>query len=335
MEAWIEQLKNRVNTIKHLKALVTVSAQEEAALRAIDSRWGTTLYFASLMDKTNPNCPIRKQVIPSIAEVRALRSWDLSKKTLPPAFPGNSTPECIVQKYPDRVAFIVSDRCASYCRFCFRKELVMTKTKPLSLKVEEGIRWIRTAHHIRDVLITGGDPFILSDDRIEHLVRRLREIPHIEMIRFGTRTPIVFPQRITAPLCRILGGFHRVPIWVNTHCNHPKEITMHTARAIFKLLSSGVNVGNQAVLLRGINDDQDTLRRLHQKLLSIRIRPYYLFHCEMAPGNEAFRTPIALGKTLLTRALCGHTTGLARPIYAVDTEKGKQSTLSVALNVGL
>ncbi len=324
METWNEQLKHSVNTIKRLKAFIAVSESEEAAIGALRSRWGTTPYFAALMDKSNPTCPLRRQVIPSLDEVRRMQEKkQVCESNLSP-FPETAAPGCIVQKYPDRVAFLVTDRCASYCRFCFRKKWVMMKQEPVRLAVEEGLRWIRKARHIRDVLITGGDPFVLADDRIEHLVRRLREIPHIEMIRFGTRTPIVLPQRITASLCRILGGNHRIPVWVNTHCNHPGEITADTAKAVFALLSSGVNVGNQAVLLKGINDDVHTLRRLHLKLLSVRIRPYYLFHCEKAPGNDGFRTPVALGETLLRQALCGRTTGLARPLYAVDTEEGKQ-----------
>jgi len=321
VEFWVTQLKKNVNTTNRLKSIISVTAQEEAAIAAIDTRWGTTAYFAGLMDKSDPDCPIRKQVIPSMAEVRALRSERASKS---PPRTGDPTPDSIVRKYPDRVAFIVTDRCASYCRFCFRKERVMMRVKFPPIDLEEGLRWIRASRQIRDVLVTGGDPFILSDDKIEYLVRRLREIPHVEMIRFGTRVPVVLPQRITPSLCAILGGFHRVPVWINTHCNHPKEITVHTATAVYALLASGVNVGNQAVLLKGINDDEKTLCTLHQRLLSIRIRPYYLFHCDKAPGNDAFRTPEALGEILLHRAL-SHKTGLARPLYAVDAENGKHT----------
>jgi len=334
MDAWLTSIKYSINTPARLKSMIPLSSEEEAALNALNSGWGTTSYFAGLMDPTDPLCPIRRQVIPSVPEIRMLATHAISKCALPTLLSESETPECIVQKYPDRVAFIVSERCASYCRFCFRKEMVMLRMKPLSLDPEEGLRWIEGNRGIRDVLVTGGDPLILSDAKIEYLVRRLREISHIEMIRFGTRMPIVLPERITPALCKILGGFQRVPMWINTHCNHPKEITAQTAKAIFALLASGVNVGNQAVLLKGINDNVKTLRQLHLKLLSVRIRPYYLFHCEAAPGNEAFRTPIALGAALLRQAL-SDTTGLARPFYAVDTENGKKPASFVGLHAVL
>ena len=171
--------------------------------------------------------------------------------------------------------------------------------------------------------ITGGDPFILSDDKIEYLIRKLREIPHIQMIRFGTRLPVVLPHRITAGLMKVLSGYHRIPIWVNTQCNHPKEITEKMARAVFDLLSCGVNVGNQAVLLKGINDDVATFRELHQKLLTVRIRPYYVFYCEPTPGIDHFRTPVEKGAELIRDALRGFTTGLAQPMYVIATNIGK------------
>jgi lysine 2,3-aminomutase len=164
---------------------------------------------------------------------------------------------------------------------------------------------------------------LLSDDRIEYIIRKLREISHIQMIRFGTRTPIVLPQRINNGLKAVLDGFHRVPIWVNTQCNHPKEITNETARAVFDLLKCGVNVGNQAVLLKGINDDVQTFQELHQKLLTIRIRPYYLFYCEPAPGIDHFRTTVEKGAELIRDAIRGHTTGLAQPMYVIATRIGK------------
>lgn len=169
----------------------------------------------------------------------------------------------------------------------------------------------------------GGDPFILSDDKIDYLVRKLREIPHLELIRFGTRTPIVLPQRVTPGLTKVLGGFHKVPIWVSTQCNHAKEITEITAKAVYDLLRCGVNVGNQAVLLKGINDDVESFRALHKKLLSVRIRPYYVFHCESAPGINHFRTPVEKGAELIRDALRGKITGLAHPIYAIDSSVGK------------
>jgi len=221
------------------------------------------------------------------------------------------------------VAFTVTQTCGIYCRHCFRKELVVDGDLKLDFNVDEGLDWIAKHPEIRDVLITGGDPFLLSDDQIEYLIRKLRALPHIEMIRFGTRLPIVLPQRITPGLKKVLGGYHRVPIWINTQCNHPKEITETTARAVYELLSCGVNVGNQAVLLKGINDDVETFRELHQKLLKVRIRPYYVFYCEPAPGIDHFRTPVEKGAELIRDALRGHTTGLAQPMHVIATNVGK------------
>ncbi|MFH1740703.1 MAG: KamA family radical SAM protein, partial [bacterium] len=295
MEEWVEQLRNSVRTLDRLKTYIDVAPEEEQAIATLKTKWGTTPYFASLMDREDPNCPIRRQVIPSLKEKENRYGmpnylvWKENRAT------GETRPDIIARQYYDRIAFTVTDACANYCRHCFRKELVVDRELELHLDVDEGLEWIRAHPEIRDVLVTGGDPFILPDDRIEYVIRKLREIPHVEMIRFGTRTPIVLPHRITEGLKQVLSGYHRVPIWVNTQCNHPKEITDLTAKAVYDLLSCGVNVGNQAVLLQGINDDVPTFRELHQKLLAIRIRPYYLFYCEPAPGIDHFRTPVEKG----------------------------------------
>lgn len=323
MEAWEKQLQESVNSLESLKSLVNLTSEEERAISETRMKWGTTPYFASLMDKDDPNCPIRKQVIPSRKEnenvygMQDYLVWKENRAT------DEVRPDSIARQYHDRIAFTVTDICANYCRHCFRKEVVVDHKLTLRFDVEEGLQWIREHTEIRDVLITGGDPFIFSDDKIEYLIRKLREIPHIEMIRFGTRIPIVLPHRITEGLKKVLSGFHRVPIWVNTQCNHPKEITEKTAKAVYDLLSCGVNVGNQAVLLKGINDDVETFRELHQKLLSVRIRPYYVFYCEPAPGIDHFRTPVEKGAELIRDAIRGHTTGLAQPMYVIATNIGK------------
>lgn len=323
MEAWIEQLQNQVNTLAKLKEYINVTPEEEKTLGTLHTKWGTTPYFAGLMDRDDPNCPIRRQVIPSMKEkenrygIDNYLVWKENRAT------DEIRPDAIARQYHDRIAFTVTDVCANYCRHCFRKELVVDRDLTLRFDLEEGLEWIRDHSEIRDVLVTGGDPFILSDDKVEFIIAKLREIPHIQMIRFGTRTPIVLPMRITPGLKKVLSGFHRVPIWVNTQCNHPKEITEETARAVYELLSCGVNVGNQAVLLKGINDDPATFRELHQKLLTIRIRPYYVFYCEPAPGIDHFRTPVEKGAELIRDALRGHTTGLAQPMYVIATNVGK------------
>ena len=323
MEAWQDQLHNMVDNLDRLKQYIRLTPEEEEAVTTMKTKWGTTPYFAGLMDPDDPTCPIRRQVIPSRLEgqnefgIENYLIWKENRDT------EEVRPDSIARQYHDRVAFTVTHICANYCRHCFRKEAVVDRELKLRMDVDEGLAWIRSHEEIRDVLITGGDPFILSDEKIEYIIRNLREIPHLQMIRFGTRSPIVLPQRITNGLQKILDGFHRVPIWINTQCNHPREITEETSRAVFDLLRCGVNVGNQAVLLKGINDDVDTFRELHQKLLTVRIRPYYVFYCEPAPGIDHFRTPVEKGAELIRDAIRGHTTGLAQPMYVVATNIGK------------
>lgn len=323
MEEWQEQLQQSVNTLERVKKYINITEQEEEAITTMKSRWGTSPYFAALMDKDDPDCPIRRQVLPSLLEnenvygVDNYLIWKENRDT------EEVRPDSIARQYEDRVAFTVTDVCVNYCRHCFRKELVVDKELQLRMDVDEGLTWIAEHPEIRDVLITGGDPLIMSDDRVEYIIRKLREIPHLEMIRFGSRAPIVLPHRITSGLQKVLGGYHKVPIWLNTQCNHPKEITDKTAEAIYNLQLCGISVGNQAVLLKGINDNVETFRELHQKLLRVRIRPYYLFYCEPAPGIDHFRTTVEKGAELIRDAIRGHTTGMAQPMYVVATNIGK------------
>jgi lysine 2,3-aminomutase len=320
---WHQQIAYFVNKIETLQTYIRLTPEERTAIENTSSCWGATPYFASLMDPDDPACPIRRQVIPSLLEnenrygMQDYLVWKENRAT------EEKRPDSIARQYRDRVAFTVTQNCGIYCRHCFRKELVVDGKLQLDFNVDEGLAWIAEHPEIRDVLVTGGDPFLLTDEQLEYLVSKLREIPHLEMIRFGTRTPIVLPQRITERLKTILGGWHKVPIWVNTQCNHPKEITESTSRAVFDLLSCGINVGNQAVLLKGINDDVETFRALHQKLLSVRIKPYYVFYCEPAPGIDHFRTPVEKGAELIRDALRGHTTGLAQPMHVIATNIGK------------
>ncbi|MCX6053459.1 MAG: KamA family radical SAM protein [Chloroflexi bacterium] len=323
MEDWQWQMQHQVNTLEALRSYIDVTPQEEEAILTMKTRWGTTPYFAGLMERTNPLCPVRQQVVPSLKEkenhygMENYLVWKENRDTI------EVRPDSIARQYRDRVAFTISDVCANYCRHCFRKELIVDRELTLNFDVEEGLEWIREHAEVRDVLITGGDPFLFSDDRIAYLVDSLRQIPHLEMIRFHTRVPVILPQRITPGLLKALSGFHRVPIWINIQTNHAREITEQTARAVFDLTTCGINVGNQGVLLKGINDDITSFRELHQKLLSIRVRPYYMFYCEPAPGIDHFRTPITKGAELIRDALQGHTSGLATPRYVVATNIGK------------
>ena len=322
-EEWIRQMQNQVDTLEKLQKYINVSDDEKEAIQTLKTKWGTTPYFAALMDKDDPQCPIRRQVLPSMQE--QVNEFGMADYLM---YKENRAteevrPDSIARQYKDRIAFTVIQDCGIYCRHCFRKELVVDQDLQLRFDVEEGLAWIREHTEIRDVLITGGDPLLLSDEKLAYLITALRAIPHVEMIRIGSRLPIVLPQRITAGLKQAIGGFHRVPIWLNTQCNHPKEITEATEKAVYELMSCGINVGNQAVLLKGINDDVPTFRELHQKLLRTRIRPYYVFYCEPAPGMDHFRTPVEKGAELIRDALRGHTTGLAQPMYVLATNIGK------------
>ena len=322
-EEWIRQMQNQVDTLEKLQKYINVSDDEKEAIQTLKTKWGTTPYFAALMDKDDPQCPIRRQVLPSMQE--QVNEFGMADYLM---YKENRAteevrPDSIARQYKDRIAFTVIQDCGIYCRHCFRKELVVDQDLQLRFDVEEGLAWIREHTEIRDVLITGGDPLLLSDEKLAYLITALRAIPHVEMIRIGSRLPIVLPQRITAGLKQAIGGFHRVPIWLNTQCNHPKEITEATEKAVYELMSCGINVGNQAVLLKGINDDVPTFRELHQKLLRTRIRPYYVFYCEPAPGIDHFRTPVEKGAELIRDALRGHTTGLAQPMYVLATIIGK------------
>lgn len=322
-EEWVEQMQNHVDTLEKLEQHINVSADERKAIQTLHTKWGTTPYFASLMDKDDPGCPIRMQVIPSMKEqvnefgMKDYLMWKENRAT------EEVRPDSIARQYQDRIAFTVVEMCGIYCRHCFRKELVVDQDLKLRFDVEEGLVWLKEHPEVRDVLITGGDPLLLSDEKLEYLVAKIREIPHVEMIRFGSRLPIVLPHRITPGLQKAIGGFHKVPVWINTQCNHPKEITEKTEKAVYDLLSCGINVGNQAVLLKGINDNVPTFRKLHQKLLQTRIRPYYVFYCEPAPGIDHFRTPVEKGAELIRDAIRGHTTGLAQPMYVLATNIGK------------
>jgi len=322
-EKWMKQMQGFVDTLDKLEQYINVSDDEREAIMTLKTKWGTTPYFASLMDKDDPNCPIRMQVIPSMKEtvnefgVDNYLVWKENRAT------EEVRPDSIARQYRDRIAFTVVEVCGIYCRHCFRKELVVDQDLKLRFDVEEGLAWIREHEEVRDVLITGGDPLLLSNEKLAYLISSLREISHIKMIRIGSRLPIVMPQRITEGLKKAIGGFHKVPVWINTQCNHSKEITAETEKAVYELMSCGINVGNQAVLLKGINDDVPTFKELHLKLLRTRIRPYYVFYCEPAPGIDHFRTPVEKGAELIRDALRGNMTGMAQPMYVLATNIGK------------
>jgi len=311
-------MTNRISNISSLRKYVDISDQEALEITAAETRfrWTITPYYASLMDKHDPHCPIRMQAIPSILELQNNSGMQdpLQEESQSPT-PG------LIHRYPDRVAFTVSSECAMYCRHCTRKRFVGQPVQRTTWQaIEAGIEYVRKTESIRDVLVTGGDPFILSDDKLERIIKALRSIDHVEIIRLGTRTPCTLPQRITDKLCDMLAKYH--PIWVNTHFNHPKELTEEAAKAADRMLRAGIPVGNQSVLLKGINDDRDTMKSLLHGLLKMRIRPYYLYQCDRIVGTEHFWTPLTTGLDLIDQ-LQGYTTGFAVPQFIVDSPIGK------------
>jgi len=315
---WTWQLRNRITTLAQLENLMTLTPDEkEGCLFAAHKlSLAITPYYFNLIDTKNPECPIRKQVIPNIKE-----SYIASGESSDPVGEEGTMPvPGIVHRYPDRVLFLVTDRCASYCRYCTRSRLVSNaQSYDFHPELEQGLKYIESHPEIRDVLISGGDPLLLSDAKIESLLGRLRAIPHVEFIRMGSRIPVFLPQRITPELAEIFRKHG--PIWMSIHTNHPKEVTQELAVACERLSLAGVPLGNQSVLLDGINDSVEVMKSLVHRLLMIRVRPYYLYACDLIEGSTHFRAPIQKGIEII-RGLRGHTTGYSIPQLVVDGPGG-------------
>ena len=315
---WRWQMRERISTVEELGRYLRLSEAERAQIRAAGTRyrWAITPYYASLMDPHDPACPLRLQQVPSVQEL----DDDLGLPD-PLAELDNSPVDAVVHVYPDRVAFKITNVCPTYCRYCFREYFVGNHDEHHTrAKLQQGIDYIARTPAIRDVLVTGGDPFLFSDERLDDLLGRLRAIDHVEIVRFGTRTPCTLPQRITPELCRILARHH--PLWLNTHFNHPRELTPEAARACDRLLAAGIPLGNQTVLLRGVNDDVGVMRALIHGLLRMRVRPYYVFQCQLLAGTAHLRTSIERGLEIM-QGLRGHLTGFGVPTYVLDTPYGK------------
>jgi lysine 2,3-aminomutase len=315
---WRWQMRNSVRSREALESVIPLTADEKAACQETAGvfRMGITPYYLSLIDPAHPFCPVRMQAIPQRAESRFHEG-----ELLDPLGEDKHRPvSAIVHKYPDRVLFLALDTCPVYCRHCTRRRI--TKGGEADLQKDElrrGIDYIASHPEIRDVLISGGDPFLLSDARLEELLQALRQIPHVEMIRIGTRVPVCLPMRVTDDLARMLRRY--APLFVVTHFNHAKEITPEARAACELLVDRGVPVENQAVLMRRINSDARIIRELNHECLKMRVRPYYLHQLDVAQGLEHLRTPISKGVEIL-QALRGHTTGLAVPHLAVDLPDG-------------
>jgi lysine 2,3-aminomutase len=314
---WQWQLANMLTSADDLARVVALSADERAGLAASRElfRIGLTPYYASLMDLSHPSCPIRMQAIPRAREcdVRAEELRDpLGEDSHNPA-------PSIVHKYPDRVLFLVVDRCGIYCRHCNRRRLVGGDEPPTTADLEAGLEYIARTRRVRDVLLSGGDPLLLSTRRLAYLLGRLRAIEHVETIRIGTRLPVVCPMRIDAELCAALRANH--PLFVNTHFNHVKELTPEARAACERLVDAGVPVGNQTVLLRGVNSSVRSLRALMRGLLRARVRPYYLFQGDTVVGTDHLRTPVEVAQQLY-RGLRGWMNGMAVPMLVLDAPGG-------------
>ena len=315
---WGWQMRNRIRTAEDLRAWLEPSADEIAAIESLAQRFRfvITPYYASLMDPSNPDCPVRRQVVPRLAELE-----DPTGLADPLGEVSHSPVKNVIRVYPDRIAFCVNNECALYCRYCLRKRMVGDENWTMQKReLEAALDWIARTPEIRDVLLTGGDPLVYSDAKLEWLLGRLRAIPHVELIRLGTRLPVTLPFRVTDGLCRMLERFH--PIWVNTHFNHPRELTAEAAAACDRLLRAGIPVGNQSVLLRGINDSLEVMQSLCETLVRMRVRPYYVYQAQLLEGTEHFRVPIEEGQAIF-RGMRGRTSGFAIPQYVLDTPHGK------------
>jgi lysine 2,3-aminomutase len=314
---WRWQLSNRINTPEEFEQVIPLSDSERKALSAAHLfRVDITPYFISLIDPDDPDDPIRKQVVPTDTEMTpftAMMEDSLAEDRHSPV-PG------LVHRYPDRALMLVTTQCASYCRYCTRSRIVGDPAATFSRsEFEMQIEYLKRTPQVRDVLLSGGDPLVLAPKILEEILSRLREIPHIEILRIGSRVPVFLPMRVTEELTDLLQKFH--PFWINIHVNHPNEITAELAEACDRLTKAGIPLGNQSVLLAGVNDNVHIQRRLVQDLVRIRVRPYYLYQCDLVEGAGHFRTPVAKGIEII-EGLRGHTSGYAVPDYIIDAPGG-------------
>jgi lysine 2,3-aminomutase len=316
---WRWQLKHRITTPEQLQRLMpTLTPEEFAGAKLANTKLALAItpYFFNLIDPADENCPIRRQVIPRIEETRAA-PWEMSD---PCGEDSHSPVPGLVHRYPDRVLFLVTDRCAAYCRYCTRSRLVSNATGyDFHPEFDKQIEYIAAHPEIRDVLLSGGDPLLLSDDKLANLLGRLRAIPHVEFLRIGSRIPTFLPQRITPELCAMLKKFH--PLFMSIHSNHPRELTTEVRDATGRLADAGIPLGNQSVLLRHVNDDATVMKALVQKLLMCRVKPYYLYQCDLISGSAHLRASVRKGIEIMTQ-LRGHTTGYAVPQYVIDAPGG-------------
>ncbi len=321
MQHWHDsrwQLRHRVDTLAELESYLKLSDIERAGVLLAGHKLAMSItpHFFNLIDREDPDCPIRRQVIPRLEE-----GWTAPEELADPCGEDSHMPvPGLVHRYPDRVLFLVTDRCASYCRYCTRSRVVSgVGEQHLETQWEAAFRYLERTPQVRDVLLSGGDPLLFPDDRLDRILTRLRAIPHIEFLRIGTRIPIFLPQRITPELCAMLKKHH--PLFISIHTNHPRELTSEVRDALGRLADAGIPLGNQSVLLRGVNDSVEVQQALVHKLLRCRVRPYYLYQCDLINGSSHLRTPVADGIAII-EGLRGHTTGYAIPQFVIDGPGG-------------
>lgn len=317
-QSWVWQLKNRITRVEQLEEYLELTESERKGCFFANKKLALSItpYFFNLIDLKDPECPIRRQVIPQEGELQTAPEelLDPLGEEESMVVPG------LVHRYPDRVLFLVTDRCAAYCRYCTRSRLVSNaQDYDFHPEFEEGLKYIEAHGEVRDVLLSGGDPLLLSDKKIDYLLGRLRAIEHVEFIRIGSRIPLFLPQRITDKLCGIFKKWG--PIWMSIHANHPKECTVALKEACDRLAYAGVPLGNQSVLLKGVNDSVEVMKSLVHRLLMIRVRPYYLYQCDLITGSAHLRADISKGIEII-KGLRGHTTGYSVPQFVVDMPNG-------------
>ena len=319
---WHWQVKHRVETLEDLKKYVNLTEEEEEGVRRTLGRlrMAITPYYLSLIDLEDKYDPIRRQAIPTAHELESA-----PYEAADPLHEDTDSPvKGLTHRYPDRVLFLVTDQCSMYCRHCTRRRFAGQKDCAVPMEqIQKCIEYIRQHEEVRDVLLSGGDALMLGDGLLEQIVAEIRSIEHVEIIRIGTRTPVVCPHRITPELCAMLKKYH--PIWVNTHFNHPNEITPEAAAACARLADAGIPLGNQSVLLAGVNDCVHVMKKLVNELVYIRVRPYYIYACDPSLGLSHFRTPVSKGIEIM-EGLRGHTSGLCVPTFVVDAPGGGGKT---------
>ena len=319
---WKWQVSNRLTTVEQIASVINLTESEKEDIKKVMSgfRVGITPYYASLMDPDDPRCPVRMQAVPVLDETRRSEA-----DMLDPLHEDEDSPAPgLTHRYPDRVLFLITDQCSMYCRHCTRRRLAGEKDAARSMDdIDKCIEYIRKTPVVRDVLLSGGDCLCVNDDVLERIIKKLREIPHVEIVRLGSRTPVVMPQRITDDLVNMLKKYH--PIWLNTHFNHPKEMTPEAMEACRKIADAGIPLGNQSVLCRGINDCVHIMRDLVQVLVKNRVRPYYIYQCDLSLGIAHFRTPVSRGIEII-EGIRGHTSGYSIPTFVVDAPGGGGKT---------